>query len=295
MKNLICINTYKSPDLVKAFVWDYINFAQADPEYDFVVSLDGADSETIEYCKTHKIPLLYSDSNEGVGISKNRVIESFKDYDYYFFIEDDIELLNPEVFDIHIKLSQELDIPHFSLFEARRIRNQKNVLEHDGYHIIQAMYGGAPFNFFSKKGLDIVGGFHTHFAQFKRFGHTEHTYRFVHNGLSEYPFQLIEECLEGYFRWNDPISRIKISVEVSENRLFVDEEELIAQKLKFFPVETLCAYHSLNSENIQNLDNIIMDSKVGKHKKRFYRKLTIINFLRDIKNIPKNIIKKLLG
>jgi hypothetical protein len=280
---------------VKAFVWDYISFAQSNPEYDFIVSLDGSDSETIEYCKAHHIPLLYSDNNEGVGISKNRVIESFKDYDYYFFIEDDIELLNPEVFDIHIKLSQELDIPHFSLFEARRIRNQQNVLEHDGYHIIQAMYGGAPFNFFSKKGLDIVGGFHTHFAQFKRFGHTEHTYRFVHNGLSEYPFQLIEECLEGYFRWNDPISRIKISVEVSENRLFVDEEELIAQKLKFFPVETLCAYHSLNSENIQNLDNIIMDSKVEKHKKRFYRKLAMIDFLRDVKNIPKNIIKKLLA
>jgi len=295
MKNLICINTYKSPELVKAFVWDYISFAQSNPEYDFVVSLDGSDSETIEYCKAHQIPLLYSDSNEGVGISKNRVIESFKDYDYYFFIEDDIELLNPEVFDIHIRLSQELDIPHFSLFEARRIRNQKNVLEYDGYHIIQAMYGGAPFNFFSKKGLDIVGGFHTHFAQFKRFGHTEHTYRFVHNGLSKYPFQLIEECLEGYFRWNDPISRIKISVEVSENRLFIDEEELISKKLKFFPVETLSPYHSLHSDNINKLDNIIMDSEVERHKKSFYRKLATIDLLRDIKNIPKNIIKKLLA
>ena len=88
MKNLICINTYKSADLIKALVWDYIDFVKENNHYDFIVSLDGADQETIEYCQTYNIPLLYSEQNEGVGLSKNRVIESFSDYDNYFFIEE---------------------------------------------------------------------------------------------------------------------------------------------------------------------------------------------------------------
>ena len=269
MKNLICINTYKSSELVKAFIWDYIDFVRTRDDYDFIVSLDGDDEETIDYCNKYKIPFLYSDINEGVGISKNRVLTSFNNYDYYFFIEDDIELLNSDVFDIHIKLSQELNIHHFSLFEARRIREQKNILKYNEFHIIQAMYGGAPFNFFTKKGIDIVGGFHTHFAKYKRFGHTEHSYRFVNNNLTEYPFNVIEECLDGYFRWNDPISRIKISVEVSENRLFVEEEELILEKLKFCPIKTISPYHENNIENMSSLDNIIYDKNIIKNKKDF--------------------------
>ena len=290
MKNLICITTYKSVDLVKSFIWDYIDFVANNDSYDFILSLDGIDKKTIEYCTKYQIPLLYSEENEGVGISKNRVIKSFDKYDNYFFIEDDIELLNPDVFDIHIKLSQELGIEHFSLFEARRIREQKNILAYGDYHIIQALYGGAPFNFFTKKGLDAVGGFHTNFAKYKRFGHTEHTYRFVNNELSQYPFQLIQECLDGCFRWNDPISRVKLSVKVSVNRLFIEEEKLIEQKLKYFPVKTLSSYKMINKANMNTVKNIIHDDKVVWNKRKFYFKLATIDTLRNIKNILKSLV-----
>ena len=290
MKNLICINTYRSADLIKSFIWDYIDFVADNNEYELIVSLDGQDTETINYCEKYKIPLLYSKENEGVGISKNRVIKSFTKYDNYFFIEDDIELLNSEVFDIHIKLAKELEIEHFSLFEARRIRNQMNLFKHGQYHIIQAMYGGAPFNFFTKRGLDIVGGFHTEFAKYKRFGHTEHTYRFVNNELSKYPFQVIKECIDGYFRWNDPISRIKISVEVSENRLFIEEEKLIEQKLKYFPVQTLSEYKLLHRNMMTNIDKLEKDKNVHWSKKKFYFKLAFIDMLRSIKNTIKILI-----
>jgi len=284
MKNLICINTYKSSELIKAFIWDYINFAKSRDDYHFIVSLDGDDKKSIDYCNKHKIPFIYSDINEGVGISKNRVLTSFNNYDNYFFIEDDIELLNPAVFDIHIKLSQELNIHHFSLFEARRIREEKNILEHKEFNVIQAMYGGAPFNFFTKRGIDIVGGFHTHFAKYKRFGHTEHSYRFVNNNIADYPFNIIKECLDGYFRWNDPISRIKLSVEISENRLFIEEEELILEKLKFYPIKTISSYHKNHIENMSNLNNIIYDKNVDKHKRYFYFKLNILEFARYVKS-----------
>ena len=292
MKNLICINTYKSADLIKALVWDYIDFVQHNDNYDFIVSLDGSDQETITYCKTYNIPLLYSEQNEGVGLSKNRVIESFGEYDNYFFIEDDIELLNPEVFDLHIKLSQALDIHHFSLFEARRMRQHVNTIEHGEYHILQAMYGGAPFNFFTKKGLDTVGGFHTLFARYKRFGHTEHTYRFVNNGLSDYPFNIVQECLEGYFRWNDPISRIKLNVAVSENGLFMDEEKLIEEKLTFFPLQTLSSYTTINQSAMVNKGEIQNDTKVTQHKNIFYTKLFILNTLRSVKSTIKTLLGK---
>jgi len=283
VKNLICINTYNSASLVRTFVWDYIRFTQNNPDYDFLVSLDGSDQETIDYCDRYGIPLLYSDENEGVGISKNRVIKSFPDYDNYFFIEDDAELLNPEVFDIHIELSQKLNIPHFSLFDRDRIREVQAIREAEGYHIIGALYGGAPFNFFTQEGLEKVGGFHTEFARYKRFGHTEHSYRFYRAGLSDYPFQIIEECIRGYIGWHEPTSRIKINVAASENRLFVGEEELIAKKLTYFPLQTLSPYHGAHLENVSHTENVRIDTAYPKYKKRFFFKMKLLNQARKFK------------
>jgi len=291
MKNLICINTYKSPELVKAFVWDYIKFTQTNDNYDFIVSLDGNDKKTIAYCTKYNIPLLYSEENEGVGISKNRILKKFPEYDNYFFIEDDVELLNSKVFDIHIDLSKKLNMHHFSLFDAQRIRKKMHTLTYENFHVLQAMYGSAQFNFFTREGIDIVGGFHTKFAQYKRFGHTEHTYRFVTNGLSKYPFQIIEECLDGCFRWNDPISRIKLSVEVSENELFMGEEELITQKLSYFPIETLSSYTVINKINIATPNNMNIDLKSDFNKKKFYLKLVCLDLLRKARNVFKVLRK----
>jgi len=291
VKTLICINTYNSASLVKTFVWDYIKFSASHPEYDFIVSLDGSDQETIAYCGKYGIPLLYSAENEGVGISKNRVIESFPDYGYYFFIEDDAELLDPSVFDIHIALSKKLNIPHFSLFDRSRIREVQNIREAGGYHIIGALYGGAPFNFFTRGGLEKVGGFHTEFAQYKRFGHTEHTYRFYRAGLTEYPFQVIEECIDGYIGWHEPTSRIKLNVETSENRLFAGEEKLMKEKLTYFPVQTLSAYHIENIENVGKAENISIDDQFPAYKKHFYLKMSLLDKARAGKRWLKSILK----
>ena len=289
VKNLICINTYNSLSLVRTFVWDYILFTTSNPEYDFIVSLDGSDRETIEYCDRYGIPLLFSQENEGVGISKNRVIKSFPDYDHYFFIEDDAELLNPEVFDIHITLSKKLNIPHFSLFNKDRIREVQQVREAEGYHIIGALYGGAPFNFFTREGLEKVGGFHTEFAKYKRFGHTEHSYRFYHAGLSDYPFQIIEECIRGYIGWHEPSSRIKLSVDTSENWLFVGEEALIAQKLTHFPLQTLSPYQGAHLENVGRTENVRIDKMYPQYKKYFFRKMALLNLARKIKTMIRPI------
>ena len=289
MKNLICINTYNSPALIKTFIWDYILFAQSRSDFDFVVSLDGSNQETIDYCSSYAVPLIYSDKNEGVGLSKNRVISSFPDYDTYFFIEDDVELLNPEVFDIHLLLSRELQIPHFSLFDKSRIREMQTVREAEGYHIIGALYGSAQVNFFTRKGLEKTGGFHPEFAKYKRFGHTEHSYRFYHAGLSDYPFQIIQECLDGYFAWHEPVSRVKLDVDETENHLFVGEEELITQKLSYFPLQTLSPYQGQDLENVIHTENIRIDKAYPRYKKHFLRKMALLNLARKTKALTKTL------
>lgn len=278
MKTLICINTCDRVSNIKAFLGDYINFVNSKKEFDIVVSLDGSDEKTINYCNEFNIPLVYSDNREGVGLSKNRVLELFKNYDYYFFIEDDVELLNTDVFNIHIELANKLNIHHFSLFENSRIRNIIEKTSIGKYTIIHSLYGSAQVNFFTKIGLEKVGGFHTLFAKYKRFGHTEHTYRFVNANLNKYPFNIIEDLIDNYFRWNDPISVTKIKVTTTQNRLFEDEEKLIEKKLEYFPLKTISKYYLLNKNTTPRYD-----IKSNNYKKQFYFNLALLNFIRTIK------------
>ena len=73
-------------------------------------------------------------------------------------------LRNPKVFNIHIKISEESGIPHFSLFKRDRIIGQEAVSKIGQFDILHARYGGAPFNFFLE-GIDVVGGFDISFAK----------------------------------------------------------------------------------------------------------------------------------
>lgn len=247
MRTLICLNTCKRAMAVKGIIWEYVNFVKSREDFFLVVSLDGDDKETIEYCKKYGIALIYSDENEGVGLAKNRALSLFGDFDYYFFIEDDVELIDCSVFDAHIELSKKSGIQHFSLFDRNRIINELARSKVGEYTIIHSEFGGAPFNFFTKEGLFKVGGWHDMFAALKRFGHTEHTYRFVNAGLCTYPFNIIEKFLDGYLGWNDPISVTKIKVETTKNRLFKGENDLLEQKLQYYPIKTISPYHLVGS------------------------------------------------
>jgi len=242
MKALICITTSNRSMAVKAFVWDYIAYCQQNPDYDFVLSLDGNDKETITYCRRHHIPIVYSAAQEGVGLSKNRILQTYTDYDHYFFIEDDVGLLDRQIFDQHIQAAKSLGIEHMSLFPAERIGEKvEEISLPTGETVIGCMFGSAQFNYFTKKGIEVVGGFHTCFAAYRRFGHTEHSYRFVNAGLAKYPFYVLKDCLQGSLAWNDPISVTKIKVDTI-NRVFKDEYNLIEQKLTNFPLKTLSPF-----------------------------------------------------
>jgi len=118
------------------------------------------------------------------------------------------------------------------------------------------------------------------FATYKRFGHTEHTYRFVNAGLSKYPFNVIDELIEGYLGWNDPISVTKIKVQTTANRVFQGESDLMDEKLSYYPVKTLSPYHLTKDLDKSGFKK---DSFAFIHRYRFKLQMWALNTLRQLK------------
>lgn len=229
---------------LKRYASHFVAHCRRDRGFEFVVSLDGRDDASIHFCSDASLPLLTSDEREGVGISKNRVLERFSQYDYYFFVEDDAELLDGSVFREHIRVAQATGLHHLTLMEragARGVLREETVL---GHRILFARYGGAQFSFFTRAGLDAVGGWHPAFASYRRFGHTEHSSRFVNQGLAETPFVLVES-LSDRLLWHYPpsVTATRPGDTNSASELAFVEEDLIAQRLSFFPVTTLSPFH----------------------------------------------------
>jgi hypothetical protein len=248
-------------DLVKKFIWDYLAFTNDNVDYDFLLALDGNDEKYLDFCKEYHIPLLYSEAREGVGLSKNRVLKQFPDYDYYFFIEDDAELVDNNVFDLFIKLSQELNFPHMSLNSPR------DIIDANAFNnrLLLAKYGGGYFNFFSKQGLDLVGGWHTLFAKYRRYGHTEHTYRFYHQKLIPAPYIVVKESCKMVIL-HDPPHVTELEEVFNENQLINEEFELISQKSTYFPITTISSYYFNGFEMNNNMDvRMFLESNMRKY------------------------------
>lgn len=234
MKALICLNHYDRIDYLKEFAPEYIHFCNQSSDFDLVIGLDGSDSEIIKYCEGNNIPCVFSDKNCGVGIVKNRIFTLLNNYDYYFFIDDDVELLNPDVFIKHVKASIKLDIHHFSLGEKFRFFGNKFCQNIENIPLTCSDYGSGAFNFFTHKGLKTVGGFHDLFATYKRFGHTEHSHRFKRNNLAPAPFNFITNCLYDFI-WHNPISnKPKVEIEPSLELAKV-EKDLMLNQLSYYP------------------------------------------------------------
>lgn len=241
-KSLICINTCNRLNEVRKFIFSYIDYCNRNRDFDFLLALDGYNTEYLEFCKTYEIPLIWSEEREGVGISKNRVLDKFPEYDYYFFIEDDVELLNNEIFADFIRIYKEKGYHHMSCSSPRKLIKTE---EYGKFTIHFSEYGGAFFNFFTGACLNKVGGWHPDFAKFRRYGHTEHTYRVYNTGLNEAPFISVEE-LRKYIILFFPPHVTNTEIETTENELIIEEQSLIEQKLTYYPVSVLSEYQFLD-------------------------------------------------
>jgi len=239
-RSLITITSCNRLQEVKKFIWDYLKFVNSNNEFHFVLSLDGNNQTYIVFCETYDIPLIYSEEREGVGLSKNRVLTQFPDYDYYFFIEDDVELINESIFNHCIGIYNKTGYPHLCGNYDHAIENTKAYGE---YTLDKSYSGGGYFSFFTNEGLKNVGGWNTLFAKYKRFGHTEHTYRFYHSKLQPSPFIFSRE-LNDMIMIHDVVSVTKHSgLQMDNMQLVIDERKLIDQKTTYFPLSTLSPFH----------------------------------------------------
>ncbi len=238
LKSLITINTCNRLKEVKKNILPYLQFCNANNNFDFMLALDGNDNDYISFCKENDIPLLYSEKQEGVGLSKNRVLKQFPNYDYYFFIDDDIELINPIIFERFIKISIKTKFHHLSY----SVNDKINKIENKYFNLIGGYRGGGCFNFYTKKALDTVGGWHTNFAKYKRFGHTEHSYRIYYKELNPYPYITLNN-IHKYLFLNDPPHVTKIEVEINENELILEEQDMINAKQTYFALATISDFN----------------------------------------------------
>ena len=239
---LICITTCERLRYLRRYLPHFARVCASDPRFSLLVSADGSDLPTRGFCERWGVPLIYSDEREGVGLSKNRALERFPEFDYYFFIEDDTELIDGSVFSAHVRASQASGIHHFSLFRAGGLRDQTDVSLVDAWRIAHGLYGGGRFSFFTGAGLRQVGGWHPRFAQYRRWGHTEHSYRFMRAGLAPAPFNVIDGLQKTCIWHFHPSVTTVTGISVDEHHIAAPERELIDQRLTHLPVQTLSPY-----------------------------------------------------
>ncbi|MGE6220835.1 hypothetical protein ACQKCH_13485 [Nubsella zeaxanthinifaciens] len=255
-KTLICINSCKRLNLFKALVWPVIDLVRKDTNFDFILSLDGKDLNYINFCKKYQIPIVYSEEREGIGIAKNRVLASFPDYEHYFFLDDDVEVLDVNIFTEVIKISNIANVPHLSLGREERFVGKGEKIYINDVELSFSEFGPGAFSFFTKAGINSVGGFHTEFAKYKRFGHTEHSYRFLNNKLQKAAFVNVPS-LSNCCVWHEPKSVSKTKVSISKQLIAEPEVAIMKLKLRHFPIATISKVYienigvSINHESLQ--------------------------------------------
>lgn len=240
---LICVTTCQRLALVRRYLPHYADLCQADPRFSLVVSLDGTEQRYFDFCEEWDVPLIYSEKREGVGLSKNRALKSFSDFDYFFFIEDDVELIDGSALPDHIELACTSGIHHFSLFAQGGLRKPIGDSVVAGMRVFHGMFGGGVFNFFTRESLERVGGWHPSFARYRRWGHTEHSYRVFRAGLAPAPFNVAQELANAFIWHSPPAITFPSRIELDEDQIPPLERKLMNEALDYVPVQTLSPFH----------------------------------------------------
>lgn len=260
-KALICITSCNRLEEVKKYILPFIDVVNKTDAFHFVLAHDGFAENYKEFCEEFEIPLIYSDAREGVGLSKNRVIQQFPDFDHYFFIDDDVELVNPVIFNQHIVFATQNNFHHLV---STRFFNTVKTENIQGKQINYGLIGGGYFSYFSKKGIELVGGWHTDFAKYRRYGHTEHSCRFVNVGLAKFPFTVLDQCINMLIIHSPEHVTQPDSINYDkEDEIFNGEKDIINQKLKHFDLKTLSQFHfnGFSTSNNKKVDTYLLQNK----------------------------------
>lgn len=244
MKALISIITCNRIGELKKNIIPYMNFAAVNKEYSFVVSLDGCNKEYLDFCNSESIPLIWSDEREGAGLARNRILKLFPEYDYYFFVDDDVELYDLKIFNEIINIHLKTGYHHFSVNHTIGIVKKEKVEKHK---ITHTLFGGGYFLFYTAESLKTVGGWHTNFIKYKRYGHTEHTYRVYYSKLNPNPF-IFSKQFSKMLILNNPVHVSTDENKHNINGLVFEEQNMIDNGQKYFPLTTVSNiyYNNIN-------------------------------------------------
>ncbi len=240
---LICVTTCRRVGALRRYLPHLARFCATDPRFRLVVALDGDEADTRAFCDTWEVPLVWSDRREGVGLSKNRVLERFGDFAYYFFLDDDVEVVDGAVFPAHVGLHRASGIHHFSLFERGGVRGRTGESDVGGVRVTHGLYGGGQFGFYTGAGLRAVGGWHTDFAAYRRWGHTEHSFRFMRAGLAPAPFNVAESLADHCIWHYPPTVTLVEGVALDADQIAAPERALIDRELRHVPLRTIAPHH----------------------------------------------------
>lgn len=164
MKIGVGICTYKRPKELAACIASVEQFNR--PQFDLHVQED--------------------EPNIGIGGNKNRILKRFRDYDIIIILEDDTEAIREDWLSLHIEAYNKSGIHHFSYVGGAK--NTPGTIFEDipvrpGVHIRVTQHTYGDIEFFTRKVLDICGGFH---PDFKGYGweHMEYSCRIARAGLA---------------------------------------------------------------------------------------------------------------
>lgn len=240
---LVCVTTCRRLPRLRRYLPHLAAFTARDRRFDLVVALDGTEESYRDFCRRWGVSLVYSDAREGVGISKNRVLARHPDYDVYFFLEDDVELVDGSAFPAQVALARASGIHHFSLFETGGVRKPTGESEVAGLRVVHGLYGGGQLSFYTREALDRVGGWHPLFARWRRWGHTEHSWRVHRAGLAPAPFNVAEELAQAFI-WHYPPSVSAADVlPRDEDQIVAPERELMVAGPDHVPLAAPAPYY----------------------------------------------------
>jgi glycosyltransferase involved in cell wall biosynthesis len=135
-----------------------------------------------------EVPLIQHETNKGVGVSKNDALRFLleKDCDYFFLMEDDIIIKDPDVFQKYIDTSEETGIQHFNYSQHGLMNKLPNTetpapktrIEYkNGISIELFSNCVGAFSFYTRKCIDGVGLLDEDFHN--ALEHVEHTFNII--------------------------------------------------------------------------------------------------------------------
>lgn len=241
-KMLVAVTTCNRASLLRRLLPRLAAAVGNDSRIALFVAVDGNDEEVLAFCERWQVPSLHGSNRVGVGITKNRVLDAYPNFDYYCFLDDDVELRDGRVFERLVALSRATSIPTFTLGHPSWIKSIRGETTAIGERIKHCDYGPGAFNFFSAPALFQVGGWHPRFAQYRRFGHTEHSQRFVNAGLAPSAFNVVTTLTDACAWLMPPSVARPAEVEFDVHEIAEPERELMQTALTGYPIVPFAPY-----------------------------------------------------